>query len=139
MNKRYIVLIILGALVFTGIAVSLSPEEAEMIRRNETASMATMEITAHDLVAEFRKNKVAAFEKFEGNRLLVTGIVDAIDLDLLDKPMVVLKGIGFSNVHVVDIPGDVAATISTGSKITLACTQISDAIGSPVLQGCALQ
>ena len=53
-----------------------------------------IEITARELYEAYKNNEIAADQKYKGNFLKVTGVVDSIGRDILGDPYVVLTGGG---------------------------------------------
>ena len=77
--------------------------------------------------------------KYKGKALLVSGTVDSISSDFMDKPVVQLSAKPFGFVQASDLPKDVAASLKKGQKVTLACTGNGEVIGFPALSGCTVQ
>lgn len=98
-----------------------------------------LEVTATTMFSDYQDNEIAADGKYKGKALLVSGTVDSISSDFMDKPVVQLSAKPFGFVQASDLPKDVAASLKKGQKITLACTGNGEVIGFPALSGCTVQ
>lgn len=133
-------LVVLLALVPTpdkkpGGAASVSPQAAP------PGAPAPLAVTAKELAAAFEANEVAAQQRYGGKLLAVTGTVAGITLDFMDEPVVQLEGANqFLPVQAdFDKPDAAAvAALEKGRKLTVVCEELSEAIGSPMLDGCRL-
>lgn len=105
-----------------------------------TAAEEVIEIAAPALQAAYEKNEIAADQQYKGKPLRVTGVVNSIDSDMDDEPVVVLVGDGyFSNVRAAGVAKDVAATLGKGQSVTLRCTGDGEILGSPSLANCTIE
>lgn len=98
-------------------------------------------ITARELHEAFAANEVAAKARFDGQALAVTGVVQAVELDLLDNPQVRLAaGNDFEWVVASFEKDDAAVTgaLSKGQEITLRCETVTEVIGNPMLDDCQI-
>lgn len=103
------------------------------------ASASALEVTASTMFSDYQDNEIAADGKYKGKALLVSGTVDSISSDFMDKPVVQLSAKPFGFVQASDLPKDVAASLKKGQKVTLACTGNGEVIGFPALSGCTVQ
>lgn|GEM_PF-297588 len=104
-----------------------------------SASASAVEVTATTMFSDYQDNEIAADGKYKGKALLVSGTVDSISSDFMDKPVVQLSAKPFGFVQASDLPKDVAASLKKGQKVTLACTGNGEVIGFPALSGCTVQ
>ena len=112
------------------IATPAAPAETEVLR----------EVTAQQLASAYERNTVAADQQFKGKRFKVTGVVDSINTDFLGRPYIPRRGVVN---HLLDqqfklertLP-DYAARLSTGMRITLACTGRGDVAKIPMSDEC---
>ena len=101
-----------------------------------------LKITADDLCREYKDNEIAADKKFKDKYLEVTGVVEGIDSDILDNPVVRLKCGGeysFDNVSCSFASKDEAATLKKGNKITILGKGTGEVIGSPTIKDCKIK
>ncbi|MEV5120347.1 hypothetical protein MRBLST12_003350 [Stenotrophomonas indicatrix] len=103
------------------------------------APASALEVTATTMFSDYQDNEIAADGKYKGKALLVSGTVDSISSDFMDKPVVQLSAKPFGFVQASDLPKDVAASLKKGQKITLACTGNGEVIGFPAVSGCTVQ
>lgn len=110
---------------------------------NEVASdvqaASAVEVSTSTLFQDYQDNEIAADGKYKGKALLVSGTVDSISSDFMDKPVVQLSAKPFGFVQASDLPKDVAAGMKKGQQVTLACTGNGEVIGFPALSGCTVQ
>jgi hypothetical protein len=79
-------------------------------------------ITASQLYKEYEANGVAADQKYKGKVLSVSGVVNNIDRDILDKIYVTIKGdeyFGDIQCYFAESHVNAAAQLSKGQKITV--------------------
>lgn len=98
-----------------------------------------VEISARDLSAKYAENEVAAKQEFDGKTLVVSGKIDSIELDFSDKPTVMMPGHeDFTSVHIgfTDEAQTKTAALKKGQDLVVTCTEISEVMGSPMLDGC---
>lgn len=97
-----------------------------------------MDITASLLSQEYATNKVAAEQRFRGNVVKITGIVQRVGADDGDLA-VLLEGMN-SRTSVVAFLGpqqeEKAATIHQGDAVALFCGGDKIVSGNPTLRGC---
>lgn len=96
-----------------------------------------IKITAAELVAEYKANEARADAKFKGKLIELSGTVEGVDSDLMDKPVVKLAGGEmFQSVHLNDVAKDVAVNLNKGDAVTFICTGNGEIIGSPMMRQC---
>ncbi|MFC3902547.1 tRNA_anti-like [Acinetobacter marinus] len=141
---------------------SLAEQEAEMAAdaamvgtANESSNVApdevteqpqqqTIEVTAQQLYEAYQQNEIAANQQFKDKQLLVHGVVDSIEADFMDKPVINLRAGDEYNfllpsANLADEELNKAATLSKGQTVSLLCVGGSEVIGAPVLNDCYLQ
>lgn len=99
-------------------------------------------VTASELHQAFAQNEVAAKARFEGSALMVSGRIDAIELDMLDNPQLRLSaGTQFDYVAAgFDKSASSAVSgLQKGQDVTVLCEEVSEVIGTPMLRNCKLQ
>lgn len=90
----------------------------------QAAAPEVVPVDAAQLLADFKGNEAAADAKYKGKVLQVTGSVDKVDTEFLDKDQYIVRldgGDQFSFLHVNcnDVPAAKAATIVPESTITV--------------------
>lgn len=107
------------------------------------AAPATVEapiaVTAAELWRAYDANEAAAQAKYGDHVLRVTGVVDKIDLDFLDNPIVDLKtGSEFDQAHagLASSARTLAKNLSKGQRVMLECQGTSEVMGDPALHEC---
>jgi hypothetical protein len=111
-------------------------EEAEAKLNSAT------KLTAMELWAAFSENEVSAQAALKGKPVLITGTVDSISLDFADEPVVSLAtGNQFQSVQLDFDEKDVEATsaLRKGQTVTALCKEVSEVVGTPMLDGCQIQ
>ncbi|HEY0412706.1 MAG TPA: zinc ribbon domain-containing protein [Allosphingosinicella sp.] len=109
-----------------------------------TAEPATppVQVTATALFQAYQSNEAAAQNYYGKRPLLVTGIVDKVDLDLFDKPVVLLRTPNqFMSAH-ADLKEEAqasASSISPGDHVTLLCQDVSEIASIPMLKDCVFR
>ncbi len=113
---------------------------------NETAEVKPTEpalaVTASELFKAYNANEVAADQKYKGKALLVSGSVQSIDKDFMDKIVVKLSTANeFMPVHAQlgKEHEQLAAQLSKGAKVKWTCTGGGLIVGSPILRDCSPQ
>lgn len=104
------------------------------------AATEPVEITLEQLEREFDANEVGAMTNYKGKPLLVTGHVAAVILDSDDVVSINMESIGLLPVHagLRRESWEEAGTLKRGQQIVLVCDQLSEMMGKPVLDNCAL-
>jgi putative nucleic acid binding protein len=96
-------------------------------------------VSADQLVADYHGNEVAADSRYKGRVLGLTGVVDGINKDFLDKTYLTLRTANmFMTVHAQLKSSEVsrAGTLSKGDRVQLVCKGKGMIIGSPVVDEC---
>ena len=100
-----------------------------------------VEVSARDLFAAFEANEVAAKAKYGDQALAVTGVIAGVSLDFMDRPVVSLETSNqFMSVDATFGKEDAekTAALAKGQTITVTCSELTEAIGKPLLSDCAL-
>src|SRR5262249_51198809 len=132
----------LGVLVFiiagvVGVGFAFSPASERRSAVTEASNSEVVDVTADDLHAAYKRNEVAADEKYRGKVLDVTGAVQRIRKDIRDVPYVELwTSNEFEPVWAYFQDPAGLSTLSAGRHITARCVGGNVAIGSPMLRGC---
>ncbi|WP_248762115.1 OB-fold putative lipoprotein [Pseudarthrobacter sp. SSS035] len=105
-------------------APGAAPAPAATEAPAKAAAPEVVSVDAAQLLADFKGNEAAADAKYKGKVLQVTGSVDKVDTELLDKDQYIVRldnGDQFSFLHVncSDIAAAKAATIVPESAITV--------------------
>lgn len=108
-------------------------------------------VTAVEISKVFQENEAKAQLQFGNKTLEVSGTVKEINLDMMDAPVVKLKGSGdeygmginqegkMTDVDINGLANTAAANINKGQKLTFTCTSITEAMGGAGLSGCTLK
>lgn len=97
-------------------------------------------VQAKEIAAAFDANEVAAFQKYGGKLIAVTGVVEQISLDIADDPVVSLLAGEHSsfNANFDKERGAATAQLRKGQEATIVCSDIREFAGSPSLNDCWL-
>ncbi len=107
---------------------------AEAVRNKPVA------VTTTQLFDAYQDNEVQADMQYKGKKLLVTGKVDKVSKDVLDKPFVSLSTSNmFMSVLAYGMPESSVASLRKGMSLTLMCQGGGMTIGSPMLHDCSIQ
>jgi hypothetical protein len=107
--------------------------ERDMLRRT------AMRVSAAEMQRAFKENEIAALQRYKGKAVVVSGVVDSIDADVTDKPVVrLLTDEMFSNVSIKLEADQVkyASALAKGVKVSFLCLKVTEVIGSPYLDDC---
>lgn len=101
-----------------------------------------MEISAQALDSEYNANEAAAQQRYGDARLLVTGLIASINLDIGNDPYLVLSGnnefLG-PQAHLGDNSKGQAASLTKGQQIKMVCTGAKYIVGTVMLSACEIQ
>ncbi len=95
-------------------------------------------VTADQFYIDYQNNEVAAQQKYKGNVNRICGIVDGIELNLLNNPVISLHASLFGVVNIGGVDTESAANISKGSFAVFECSEINELLGTPVLTECTI-
>lgn len=77
-------------------------------------------ISSSELINAYQNNEVAADNKFKGKRLIVSGVIEDIGKDILDKPYIVMsKSDALRGVQCSFEDANVVAGFQKGQKVTI--------------------
>lgn len=123
----------------TGSATSETESQAKAAApaKPEKPPEPAVKIDAKKLGKEFGANEARANLRYKDKVLEVSGTVESITSDLMDDPVVNLKGKDFmTNVMLSDVEKRVAVSLNKGDKVTFRCTCDGEIMGSPTLSDC---
>ncbi|HOB14188.1 MAG TPA: hypothetical protein PK680_08760 [Novosphingobium sp.] len=134
----------LGILIVLSVMVAMcspSSKDDKSSGASSDASAPPIEVTARELAAAYEENEAGAQLKYGKSPLIVTAVIQSIDLGLGDKPFLVLRGTNeFMGPQAqLDEAGQTqAANLKKGQKIKLRCAKVSEVVGTPMLNDCAI-
>ncbi|WP_336979883.1 OB-fold protein [Altererythrobacter fulvus] len=143
-------LIIVGAFILLGIVGSMVGGDGSSTSggssSGDSAAPANAEppteVTAQELFKAYEANEAAAQQQYGDRPLLVSGTIERIDLDFMDKPVVVLRTSNEFQSAQASLTEDSqpkAASLSKGQHVKLLCQDVSEVVGSPMLADCDIQ
>lgn len=94
--------------------------------------------TADKVYRDYQRNEVAAQEKYQGRVNRICGIVDEIELNFLNRPVISLEASGWGVVSIGGVDSGTAARMSKGSLALFECGGINELLGNPVLTECSV-
>lgn len=94
--------------------------------------------TADQVYADYQNNEVAAQQKYQGSVNRVCGIIEEIELNFLDRPVISLRVSGLGALSIGGIDAGSAANLSKGSFAVFECAGINELLGNPVLYQCRM-
>lgn len=100
-----------------------------------------VEISASQLYKDYESNGVAADQKYKGKVLRVSGVVNNIDRDIMDKIYVTLKGdqyFGDVQCFFAEDHVNMAAQLSKGQRITVK-GKCEGKLMNVMLKGCVIE
>lgn len=131
------ILAIFGLIVILAVAGSNEAQrEAETL-----ATTPPIEVSATELAKAYDANEAAAQQRFGARPIRVTGVVQGVDLDFMDNPVVRIEGVNqflAVSAHFDKETGAGTAALSKGQQITVTCAKVSEVIGAPQLRDCRL-
>jgi hypothetical protein len=98
-------------------------------------------VQASDLWKSYSANEVAADNKWKGQQLMVAGLLQSVEKDLMNKVVLGLRSPNRfmpTRAYLNDDELDTAAKLKKGQKVLLTCTCDGRMVGSPVLRSCAI-
>jgi hypothetical protein len=144
--------ILLGLLIIAA-AIYRAREEADIQARVRAARLRRGEdpdkqestlqrpiVSAENLIAAYEENEVAADRQYKDHSIVVTGTVDRIGKDIIDKMYVAMKGGGVWGVQCMfdDAHETQLASVRKGEKVTMIGT-VRGKMGNVILRDCDLQ
>lgn len=135
-----IVLLVIGAAIFGGSSGTGNQSgPADNVAAAPPAP--ALKVTARELAGAYEANEVAAQKRYGGQRLEVTGVVDGVDLDMLDNPVLKLVGVNEflpAQASFTKDYSDKLGELSKGQKVTITCEKLSEIISAPMLDDCTI-
>jgi len=132
-----VILTVIGALSGHGSGSTSTPSA------DQTASATpAIEINARDLDAEYDANEAAAQQKYGDATLMVSGVINSINLDMTNDVYLVLNGNNMflgPQAHLSDASKGQAPSLTKGQKVKLRCTGAKYIIKTVMLSDCDLQ
>ncbi len=120
-------------------AQSADQEREQQMQEAVSKRASAKKVTAIELSKAYEKNEMAAQNQFGDQLLEVSGVVDGVDLDFSNDPVIKLKaGNPFLpvSVYLTEATADAAANFQKGQKITVLCESVSEVISMPQLKDC---
>lgn len=131
-GRKLTLLCLLAATAVLQACGGSSESEFEQIVRQSNC------VTADQVYSDYQNNEVAAQQKYQGNVTRICGIVDEIELNLFNEPLISLRASLLGSVSIGDIDTASAANISKGSVAVFECNKINELLGIPVLMECRI-
>ncbi len=105
------------------------------------AAPQAMAVTPAEVAKAYQSNEARAQATYGGKPLLVTGKVEGISLDILNKPFIQLDTGGFipANANLDEASQAKAPELNKGDAISLRCSDVQEVISIPQFQDCAIQ
>ena len=100
-----------------------------------------VEVTARGLAAAYEENEAGAQLKYGKSILIVSAVIQSIDLGIGDEPFLVLQGTNQfmgPQAQLDDASKAQAANLKKGQKIKLRCAKVSELGGTPMLDLCSI-
>jgi hypothetical protein len=117
--------------VLSGCGGSSESEFEQIVRQSNC-------VTADQVYSDYQNNEVAAQQKYEGRINRICGVVDEIELNLFNQPVISLDASLLGSVSIEGIDTASAANISKGSVAVFECNKINELLGNPVLTECSI-
>lgn len=93
-------------------------------------------VTADQIYRDYQRNEVAAQQRYAGQINRVCGIINDIELNWLDEPLISLEAPAWGYVSIGGVDTASAASMARGSFAVFECGAINEVLGDPVLTGC---
>lgn len=134
--------VIVGLAVLGAIADPAPRGDSSAADPEVVAAAPALEVSAAELAAAYQANEVAAQQQYGGQVLVVTGTVQAIELDFMDEPVVRLdtgEPFGWVSAYFGAEHTGATAQLSRGQEVRLRCAGVREVVGMAQLDDCALQ
>lgn len=98
-------------------------------------------LTAEELRQAFALNEVSAASRFDGQALKVSGTIKAIELDIMDNPVVRMQTADKFTTVSATFPKEAKGRIgglAPGQEVTVLCMKVTEVIGMPLLDACEI-
>ena len=136
-SKHLVTAVLVGFLII--LAVGSTDTEEETVAVKEQAASYT--ISANAICSEYESNEVAADSKYKGKVIIVTGVIQDIGKDILDKAYIVVGGQGFLDgvqCTFAESQNSVIAQLSKGKSVKVK-GKVNGKRGNVQLEKCSLQ
>lgn len=98
------------------------------------------ELSAQQLFDAYDENEVAADQKYKGKKILLTGIVESINKDIMGDCYIILKTNSFiNNVHCSIKNANAAASVKKGQEYSFLGECSGLMMGSVILSDCSIR
>lgn len=121
--------------------IAFGSDDEKTTETEIAAETPAIEVSARQLYADYEANGVAADEKYKGKVLRVTGKVNTIDRDIMDKIYVTLKGdeyFGDIQCFFAEDHVKTASQLSKGQTITVK-GKCDGKMMNVLLKGCVIE
>lgn len=121
--------------------IAFGSDDEKTTETSIAAETPAIEVSARQLYADYEANGVAADEKYKGKVLRVTGKVNTIDRDIMDKIYVTLKGdkyLGDIQCFFAEDHVKTASQLSKGQTITVK-GKCDGKMMNVLLKGCVIE
>lgn len=132
---------VLVALIILGALINPAPDSAPGAG-SSSGSQVVLEATAKVLADSYEANEVSAQRIYGNMPIRVTGTIEAVELDLMDEPVVRLETgqmFRWVSAHFDDSQATATASLRKGQEVTLRCAQVQEVLGSPQLEDCVVE
>ena len=119
------------AAVLSGCGEKPESEFQQIVRQSKC-------VTAKQVYSDYQINEVAAQQKYQGKVNRICGIVEEIELNLMDEPTISLRGSFLGSVGIGGVDTTSAARLSKGLVAVFECNEINEFLGTPVLTECRM-
>lgn len=124
----------------SGSAPAASSATPQPSKESAKVAVAPVDVTADELHEAYKENEIGADSKYRGKILRVSGKVAQIGKDILDNPFVeIATSNEFEGVHATFASEGALGSLKRGQKITVRCRGKGLAMGSPMLDDCAIE
>ena len=93
-------------------------------------------VTADQIYRDYQRNEVAAQQRYSGQINRVCGVINEIELNWLNEPLISLDASGWGYVSIGGLDTASAARMTKGSFAVFECEAINELLGDPVLTDC---
>jgi hypothetical protein len=141
-TKRLLIVLALAALLVVVGVMAWRRADTASEDVDVTTVLGDLPVTATELFAAYQANEAAAQQQYGDVPLLVSGTVDSVTLDILNKPVVKLRTPDESmsmQAGLTEASQPKASKLSPGDQVTLRCTGASTPTGAPALEHCDIQ
>lgn len=134
-----ILLFFAGCVAVCAIGIKgISDEEQK--KKEEFEKAEAIKVSASELASAYKKNEVAADEKYKNKKIEISGEIESIDSGVGDEPRIRLQsGELFVAVTLEGISKAEAKKLNKGDKLTAVCKGDGEIIGSPQLKDCKIK